>query len=352
MDEKVDAPGAVGGVAGIDSFSVQFDELNGRMQKLSRDDRRRALLRLSDVYQGELNSTFNENVQTQIVVKDSVDKLPPFSGASKFSQGEVSFKKWYRVAKRLLENTSVSEDQKKSSILKSLRGQADEIGDLYSAESAEKIVDVLSAQYGSLSDGEELLIEFYNLNQSSFQSASDYLSQLFVKLGEVEKCNGANVDDINKLLLRQFLRGCSDDDLLLRLKLEESKDQPLPYSEFIALVRREEARRMERKFRLKAKAKVQAVVDETSKKDDEVKESMQQKISQLEKELAELRGVQQSAEQSVQAARSTSIGQVKFPIFCYRCGQDKHKANVCWNNPNPDLVKQKVEQRRASKPLN
>lgn len=346
--------GATGGAAGGDSptdasFSAQFQDLNGRLEVMNRRDRRRALLRLSDVYQedlnsGEFNSGHNGSNQTQVIVRQNDDKLPPFSGAVRINQGEVSFQKWLRAAKRLQADASLSEAQVKRVILKSLRGQADEIGDYYSAENSDKIIDILIAQYGNMLDGEELKIQFYNILQEPSQSASDYLSLLFLKLSEVHSHGGIRVDEMDSLLLRQFLRGCSDEGLMLKLNLTD--DNPIPYHNFITLVRREETRRMQRKCRVKARATVQAVMEETSKKEDEVNESMQQKIAKLEEELAELRLCQQNTEHVVEAGQSTVSQQVTFPIFCYRCGQDKHKANFCVNNPNPALVQRKVDQRR------
>ena len=358
-----------------------FDDLVQRLEKLSEQDRRRTMGRLSAKFdigavvvesteeasggQNPSNVTVRDRSQSRVVpsvtnvtVEHSGDKkLPKFSGRTPVPHGEVSFRNWYRAAERLVEDSALEEGSKKRILLRSLNDKADDIAELNRTKSVSEIVEVLSKNYGSMIDGEELLIEFYNLTQSK-ESASDFLSHLYVELGEVVKYGGLNVAEMDKKLLKQFIRGTSDTELLLKLRLEEKTNSPPSFPDLIQSVRKEEAERTARKLRLKKQVKMQAATAEPTELDGIRRHlerlenlvvgsqpSLEPVVSEPANDLAQIN--QRLAHMEQQFA-SRNFKQVRDDsnIFCYRCGIDKHVATACKNAPNKQLVQEKITARK------
>ena len=288
----------------------EFEELRRRFDALPTvGDRKRTFKRLSQMYfphedlpfteeetgktsvsqsldmsasGGHKPQTVTQTVQsTNVTVEDgSLKKLPRFSGAEKPSQGEVTYRKWRREAQRLIDDKSVKEEQKRRAVFRSLSGGADDIADINKSLSVSELIVLFDATYGCLIDGEELLIEFYDILQTK-QTASEYLSELYVELGEVIQYGGLPIESMNKALLKQFLRGCTDDDLLVKLRLDDKLLNPPSFAELIQVVRTEEVKRKARRLRLKKQAKVQSALVQQPKVDPEV-ERLQQRLEQLE----------------------------------------------------------------------
>ena len=406
-DEKVEAGGGVA-QKGLPPSAEHddFDELRERFEKLSKQDRRRTIQRLSRMYEedesGEhldsrdkdipLSHDQNfENVHvplpqvaasnvSQITVEQSDKKLPRFSGSAKLTQGEVSYRRWQRAATRIVEE-NIPEAQKKKALLKSLQGRADDIADLHRGKTSNEILDVLEKHYGSTVDGDELLIEFYQILQSDKQTASEYLSLLFVELGEVVKFGGLDMGRMSKTLLKQFVRGTQDEEMLNKLRLEDKLDNPPSFPDLICSIRREESKRTERRLRHKKQARLQAASVKSEVPADEML-SLQQRLADLEAVSSRV-----DREPEPQDAPSTSIAPRSEPqppvpappselvqlqqrmahmerqfstvrnrnIFCYRCGEDAHMATDCQNPPNKKLVQEKADarrKRRQTNPLN
>ena len=176
-------------------------------------------------------------------------KIKAFSGASKVGGGEVEYAHWRRAANRIIEDGEISEGRKRNILLQSLSGIAEDAIDMYRDRSCETIVEILDQIFGSTSDGHDLLAEFYQILQLPNQTTSEYLTQLYTRLCEVVKQEGILMREVKETLTRQFLRGTTDEEMLTKLRLEE--DRPLDFPAFIAKVRREEARRTERRLRLR-----------------------------------------------------------------------------------------------------
>lgn len=359
----------------IDSDEASFSELRDRFEKLQEKDRRRTLDRLSLLYCAENPSNTTAASQeagaqaqatvTNVVVENSSDKkLPRFSGSDKLGQGEVSYRRWQRAANRLKDETATTEEQKKKAILRSLVGEADDIADLNRQKSVSQIIDILDKKYGNMIDGEDLLIEFYQIFQKEKQYASDYVSELYVELGDVVKYGGLTIDNLDKTLLKQFLRGCSDEELLTKLRLEDKVDSPPTFPDLIACIRREEARRTARRLRSRKQAKVHAVTLEQAESGVSGTElaQVQHRMAELEATASQVRSSPQPASQGssqveiqpelVQLQQRMAEVEKKLNtvrntnVFCYRCGQDFHLATECENKPNKELVQQKVQLRK------
>ena len=98
-----------------------------------------------------------------------------------------------------------------------------------------EILAILDKLYGSVADGNDLLASFYQQYQQSGQTASQYLNQLYVLLGDIIKSGCVNRNKLPKTLLDQFIRGISDEELLYKLRLEEKLQSPPDFPDLSSL---------------------------------------------------------------------------------------------------------------------
>ena len=155
------------------------------------------------------------------------------------------------------------------------------------------------------------------------------------------------MSDLPKALLKQFIRGLHDEDLLNKLRLEDKEFFPPCFPELLSDVRREESHRMERwlRHRKQVKAQSAAVLEETKPPSDQkvVKRApansdqghltaqLQQRIAELERQVS-----------------GSGQGRSSRPVrgYCYRCGQNGHYTSDCENPANKALVAEKSTNRR------
>ena len=290
---------------------------------------------------------------TYYTVDTTPRKIEPFSGASKVGGGEVDYAHWRRAANRIIEDGEISKGRKRNILLQSLSGVADDAIDMYCDRSCQTILEILDLIFGSASDGHDLLTDFYQIIQLPNQTTSEYLTQLYTRLCEVVKQAGILMREVPETLTRQFLRGTTDEEMLTKLRLEE--DRPLGFPAFIAKVRREEARRTERRLRLRKVVRSNVstashsptqsttvtsprVTTSPDNDNDEVAQ-LKKRITMLEASNAEVNLLAQK----VQDLQTT----VKSSVFCFRCGEDGHVAYNCENPPNKSLVEEKRAARRG-----
>ena len=308
--------------------------------------------------------------KTHVFVDTQVRKLKPFSGKKTPANGELDYRHWRRAAVRIKDDAEVTLTKRRKIILESLTGKADDIVDFIKEQSLTGIFEVLDANYKHMVDGDDLLADFYQMVQDEKAAASDFLSDLYVELVEVVTEDGATMGQMQRLLLKQFIRGCRDDDLILKLGFEKQISNPPEFPFIMSQVRREEARRTERKLRLKRGMTTRsnaAIVEKDGC------EAMQQRLHNLEAMACSLE--QMSAMGNKQADvvhkeptetkeevhisqlqrrlaqvedKLSKVGQRYF--FCYKCGIDYHLASTCRNSPNKALVKLKIEQRKSKDP--
>ena len=290
---------------------------------------------------------------TYYTVDTTTRKIKLFSGASKVGGGEVDYAHWRRAANRIIEDGEISEGRKRNILLQNLSGVAEDAIDMYRDRSCQTIVEILDQIFGSTSDGHDLLADFYQIIQLPNQTTSEYLTQLYTRLCEVVKQEGILMREVPETLTRQFLRGTTDEEMLTKLRLEV--DQPLDFPAFIAKVRREEARRTERRLRLRkvVRSNVSTASHSptqsttvtsprvTTSPDNDIDEvaQLRKRITMLEASNAEVNLLAQKV-QDLQT-------KVKSGVFCYRCGQDGHVAYDCDNPPNKSLVEEKYATRRG-----
>lgn len=344
--------------AGDEDFTFSFpwtDPLTERQKELQRDTQPRG-------YQPPSAVEVGHETATKVVVENRYKKLKTFSAKPKPGPGEVNYRQWRRAANRLLENEELTGIKKKDIVIESLSGKAADLVDTIRDESLYTILDLLDSNYKKLVDSDDLLADFYQMEQDEKGSASEFLSDLYIELSEVIKEHGATLHQMPKLILGQFIRGSRDDELILKLRLDEKKFNPPDFPELMTAVRREEARRTERKLRFgknqKAAARSRAAQARTEEEDGLQTEQLTSRLSKLETLCGKLTTSPEvtpevDSEPEVVAQLQRRLATVedqlnkvkKNSFFCYRCGLDGHMAPECENKGNKELVDQKKSQR-------
>ncbi|KAL6461075.1 hypothetical protein MHYP_G00310410 [Metynnis hypsauchen] len=155
-------------------------------------------------------------------------KLRVFSGNLPKPSNEVEFGIWRLHARQVINDASLSANQQRQILIDSLLPPALNValcvGD---SASPNQYIQELENAYGSVTDGEELYIQFLETHQSSGEKASDYLRRLHTVLQEVIERKGIPKVNIDAQLMKQFIRGCWDDALIATLHLKESLSDPL-----------------------------------------------------------------------------------------------------------------------------
>ena len=284
---------------------------------------------------------------SQVLLDATPRKIKNFSGNSKPGPGEADYRHWRRAAQRILDDRDLSQNRKQTILLQSLMGTAEDCIDLMRNAVPEQILKLLDATFGSTNDGQELLIDYYQMNQAVNESTSEYLTRLYVKLCEVVTHDGLDMMQVPEKLVRQFMRGTTDEDMLLKLCLDDLHPGAMDYPSLIARVRREEGQRTERRLRLRKVRSntLSTTPDVTEHNDDKPLTGTSSEVEAFRKRVAELEAVQ---DVSVLAQRvkhlETSV--CKSHMFCFRCGKDGHVAYDCTNSPNKELVEEKRAARR------
>lgn len=309
----------------------EINEIWNRLERLNASDRRRTFEHFQtppQVAQAQAEKTPEKN----ITVETASRRIKNFSGLPKPANNEQDYKHWRRAAARIADDNELSESQKRRYILQSLVGQAEDAVDLHRHEDTHTILHVLDTIYGSTLSGFDLLADFYQVLQTD-ETASEYLKRLYLLLTEIVDLDGLPMHSVPSELLRQFIRGTSDEELLTKTRLESRSIAP-NVPDLFTIVRREESKRTERRLRHKKKVRsrqqVASVVDEPDEDSDPEAE-----IAQVRQQLSKL-------EQKIQKKRAKG--------FCYLCGEDGHHVPDCSNPPNQELVRRKLSERKASNP--
>ena len=349
-----------------DDLQSQFDDLNRALSKLSAEDRRRTItwFRKSlettgneGLSQSEVKSSGSEkasesvdrgkpqtvNVSSNVTVDNVARKLRHFTGKAPSNAGETDFKRWRRSAMSIAMDPELTTNRKRTYLLQSLTGPAEDAVELVRDKSPIEIIQFLKSLYGNVEDGHNKLADFYQIMQGPQQSSSEYLIQLYQKLCDVVASKVIKETEVSLYLIRQFLRGTHDDNLVTKLRLDEMIQKPVDFPDLVEKVRKEEIIRSLRKTRAQktARSNVTCEISESIQSEKvEMKDSKDDEIARLRKQIADLEVVS-AVTCHVNANKPT------FPKFCYRCGEDKHVAYDCRNKPNPELVKSKSEQRKS-----
>lgn len=377
--ETAKGPGAVGGgqLEEVDTGEEDpFDAFQARFQTLSQRDRRRTIERLSaEFHLADASSHGHHhddsdhiepghvagpqsNIQTINVETNTTKRLRPFSGAKKPSNGETDYYHWRKGAIRIVKDREMTPAVKKRIVLQSLSGKAEATADLIQDKPVSEIVKILDSIWGSTSVGGDLLADFWQICQTE-ETASEYLNTLFIKISEVIAEEGLPMEDLSKTLLKQFLRGTTDEDLLSKLNLQEKVENPPDFPDLFSLVRRTEALRTQRALRHKS-SKVARTQQATVESNDDQSEQAQliKRVAKLEEELrmsyvsddvTPASGANSTVVQLQQRVAQLERRNFKVRGFCYRCGEDGHFATDCENPPNKELVSKKRDARQKAR---
>ena len=283
----------------------------------------------------------------QVLLDTTPRKIKNFSGNSKPGPGEADYRHWRRAAQRILDDRDLSRNRKQTILLQSLTSKAEDCIDLMQNAAPEQILKVLDATFGSINDGQELLIDYYQLNQGVNESTSEYLTRLYVKLCEVVTHEGLDMMQVPEELVRQFKRGTTDEDMLLKLRLDDLHRGAMDYPSLIARVRREEGRRTERRLRLRKVRSntLSATPDVSEQNDAKPVTDTSTEVEALRKRVAEFEA-KQDVNVLAQRVKHLQTSVCKSTMFCFRCGKDGHVAYDCTNSPNKELVEEKRAARR------
>ena len=351
-----------GGSATVDSdsFDAEFEDLHKRMAKLSGKKRRETMEKFATMFDVELDKGrgnvkqkalpaqsqsapypyLMSNLSTPVhntIVRD-VPKLRHFSGSSKPGPGETTYKQWRRAAMRLLDDREMPRSTVKRVILQSLTGSAEDLIDSSRSCPVEEILVVLDKLYGPTAAGGDLLAAFFQMNQGTEQSASEFLNQLFVSLSEVVERDGIPMGQMLPTLVDQFQRGTHDEDLLNKLRLDEQEFPP-QFPDLLSKVRHIESRRTQRRLRhkvLRVRAAQQVELEQETQAKAKTHNSKENEVVQIQQRITRLE----------EAVKSTVAASTKRAVFCYRCGEDGHIATRCDNSPNESLVNEKMKKRK------
>lgn len=179
-------------------------------------------------------------------------RLCTFSGRTPRPNGEVDYDTWRTQVDLLISDSSLTYSQKVQKILKSLLTPAtDVVKPLGIDLPPGAYVAQLESAFGVVEDGEELFATFLNCSQNNGEKPSTYLNRLHTLLTKAIFRGEASFKDANKLLLRQFCRGCWDQSLIMGLHLELKQEHPPSFSDLLLMLRTEEDRSSAKYDRMK-----------------------------------------------------------------------------------------------------
>lgn len=280
-----------------------------------------------------------------VMYRPPLRKIRIFSGKTPTPSGESDFETWHLQVRQILDDSDISEANKKITFLQSLlRPALDTISSISSRSTAKQCVEMLVTIYGKVEDGHDLLVAFHTTYQEEHESSSAYVNRLYLLLVHVAEKRGMLVVMIPTYLLRQFIRGCQDDSFVQNLGLRGKVDDPPTFGDFLLMIRKEESRRTEKRLRLRLRAKNDSPV-----KSGKPSSNLEAQVQQLTNRLAELEKPkfeptpppnQKTYEERKSEYKPKVKGNKKF--FCFKCGQDFHRRATCTNDANPELVYQKL----------
>ncbi|MCP3892143.1 MAG: hypothetical protein GY702_25215 [Desulfobulbaceae bacterium] len=374
----------------LDDETDPCNQIKFLIDGLSRQDRRRTLLMLDPMF----SSTFQEEKPTpspdvketstsaaqtlytsggeytlgsnssvsKIIFQapsNNPSKLRLFSGKKPVPKGEVDYRAWISAAKRLSLRKDLEEGEKCERIQNSLLDPAlSLVRQALEASRTSKALSLLTKAYDDVKSVRDLQHEFRTAIQLDDEESSEYLTKIYLLLQEVNR-KGA-VDDFDAELLKQFIYGCTDEQLILKLRLEEKDDLCCPpeYGSLLLSIRTEEARkRAKRQFSSKRSARVQQLQQPSSPERSPTENKLQKEVEALRKEVAQLKQIQQTP---TDQKRDTpqygnggkSANRRKTFQFCFQCGLDNHMVWNCNNPANPALVAKKFEMAKKQRQEN
>lgn len=344
-------------------------------------------LKLSDVNPPELQKVIVEHIvrneDSALQVHSSL-RLRPFSGRFPRPNNEVGYEAWRSSVELLLKDTTQSDLYKSRKLLESLLSPAIDIVKHLTPESPLNVyLEILDSAFGTVEDGDDLFATYLNTMQDNGEKPSAYLQRLQVMLNTTLRRGGVTASDLDRHLLRQFVRGCWDNILIAELQLEQKKQNPPTFAELLLLLRTAEDKRTSKASRMKqhfnvSKPRVSShyqgiyVQSEEDCDPSQPTHDHRSEVQDLKKQIADLQSqltritkkgsrkpkpaaipvaphsaTDTSASQRLQPHSrdvNNNTSNRPKPWYCFRCGEDGHIKPHCESEPNPSLVAAKRKQ--------
>ncbi|XP_057703686.1 uncharacterized protein LOC130922736 [Corythoichthys intestinalis] len=317
----------------------------------------------------------------------STARLRPFSGRMPCPNFEVDYDTWRDSVEFYLADSTISDRQIVRKIVDSLSSPAASVvKSLGPHSSSRAYLELLDAAFATVEDSDELFAKFLSLNQNAGEAASNYLQRLQNVLNKSVQMKAISVIDADKQLLKQFCRGCWDNDLIRQLQLESKVKDPPSFSELLWLLRTEEDKQATKATRMKQhlgftkpKAQTQAhnisfcdktdsiSTAEMNKQPTELQKIQKQLVS-LQSQIATLMQLKENKPTMNQGEKTknkkpsdrkesssvkqspvkpSSVSKRPRPWYCFHCGEDGHIKTSCNNPPDPALVNAKRQELKA-----
>ncbi|KAL1266423.1 hypothetical protein QQF64_002098 [Cirrhinus molitorella] len=179
-------------------------------------------------------------------------RLRLFSGKFPRSGNEVDYDTWRSSVELVLKDSTLSDLHVSRKIVDSLLPPAaDVIKHLSSDAPSSAYLQLLDSAFGVVEDGDELFAKFMNTLQDAGEKPSAYLHRLQTALRVTIKGGGVTPEGADRHLLKQFCRGCWDNDLITDLQLERKQNNPPSFAQLLLMLRTEEDKHTAKVFRMK-----------------------------------------------------------------------------------------------------
>ncbi len=295
----------------------------------------------------------------------------------------MDYETWRSNVELLLKDTTQSDLYKSRKLLESLLSPAIDIVRHLTPESPlNAYLEILDSAFGTVEDGDDLFAKYLNTMQDNGEKSSAYLQRLQVMLNTTLRRGGVTASDLDRHLLRQFVRGCWDHILIAELQLEQKKQNPPTFAELLLLLRIAEDKRTSKASRMKqhlniAKPRVSSYQGIYVQSEEDCNPSQpaldhRSEIQDLKKQIADLQSqltriTQKDSRKAKSATRpvapqtaitptsqrphhsrdvNNNTSNRPRPWYCFRCGEDGHTKPQCESEPNPSLVAEKRKQLR------
>uniref|UniRef100_A0A8C5PWD4 Paraneoplastic antigen Ma-like C-terminal domain-containing protein n=1 Tax=Leptobrachium leishanense TaxID=445787 RepID=A0A8C5PWD4_9ANUR len=190
-------------------------------------------------------------------------RLRNFTGNVPTPAGEETFEEWVEQAMQALDEWDVPEAQKKQRITESLKGPASEaVRNLKLSRkdcTALDYLNVLEEVFGRTEKAAELVYQYEHTYQRRGERMTEYMRRLDKILHQILLKKGAEPAEVDKIRIKQILRGSQPLDPVMMQLRSRAGNQELKYLELIRVVREEEALLEEKSFRRGERAYAQPV---------------------------------------------------------------------------------------------